>query len=76
MLTTLQEFGIDRMTIAERISIAREILDSIAAEQPGASLTEAKRNELKRRLADEIANPDDEVSWEEVETAALARCAR
>ncbi len=76
MSTTLQQFGIDRMTIAERISIAQEILDSIAAEQPGATLTEAKRNELTRRLAHHEANPNDALPWAEVKADANARYGR
>ena len=65
--------GIDRMTIAERIALAQEILDSVAADQPRLPLSEAKRQELDRRLADMAANPTDGVPWEQVEAAALAR---
>ncbi|MEO6808060.1 MAG: addiction module protein [Isosphaeraceae bacterium] len=73
MSATLRQLGIDRMTVGERIALAQEILDSVAAEQPREPLSEAKRQELARRLADEAANPEDGVSWEEVEAAALAR---
>lgn len=72
-MTVLQQLGIDRMTVAERIALAQEILDTVAAEQPCPPLSEAKRQELDRRLADAIANPDDVVSWEQVKAAALAR---
>jgi hypothetical protein len=34
MTETLKRLGIDRMTVLERIALAQEILDSIAAEQP------------------------------------------
>ncbi len=70
MTAILQQLGIDRMTVAQRIALAQEILDTIAAEQP---LSEAKRKELDRRLADHKANPSDCVPWEEVQAAALAR---
>ena len=73
---TLQELGIDRMTVGERIALVQEILDSVAAEQPRPPLSEAKRRELDRRLADVEANPEDGVPWEEVEAAALKRFAR
>ena len=72
----LERLGIDRMTVIERIALAQEILDSVAAEQPRAPLSEAKRQELDRRIADQAANPGDGVPWEEVEAAALARFAR
>ena len=76
MSAILERLGIDRMTVVERIALAQEILDSVAAEQPRAPLSEAKRGELDRRMADETANPGDGVPWEEVQAAALARFAR
>ena len=41
MTATLQQLGIDRMTVAERIALVQEILDSVAAEQSNLSLSEA-----------------------------------
>jgi putative addiction module component (TIGR02574 family) len=76
MSAILQQLGIDRMTIGERITLAQEILDNVAAEQPRPPLSEAKKRELDRRLADHAANPADAVPWEEVEAAALARFGR
>ena len=52
------------------------VLDSVAAEQVPSPLSEAKRCELDRRIADADANPDDGVPWAEVEAAALARFGR
>lgn len=72
-MTTLQQLGIDRMSVAERLSLAHLILESVAEEQPQPSLSERKCRELDRRLADANANPTDGVPWEEVEAAALAR---
>ncbi len=76
MTAIMEQLGIDRMTVIERIALAQEILDSVAAEQPRAPLSEAKQRELDRRVGDQAANPEDCVSWEEVETAALTRFAR
>jgi putative addiction module component (TIGR02574 family) len=67
---------IDRTTVAQRIALAQEILDSVAAEQPRPPLSDAKGRELDQRLADAAANPDDGVPWEQVEAAALARFGR
>ena len=72
-MTILQQLGIDRMSVSERIALSQEILDSVAADLPRPPLSEAKRQELDRRVADADANPDDGVPWEEVEAAALAR---
>lgn len=75
-MPTLQELGIDRMSVADRISLVQDILDSVAADQPRPPLSDAKRQDLDRRLADAAANPDDGVPWEQVEAAALARFRR
>ena len=75
-MTTLEQLGIDRMTAAERIALAQEILDTLAADHSPPVLTPAKRAELDRRLADLAAEPEDGVPWDQVEAAALARFAR
>lgn len=70
MSVSMQALGIDRLPVAERIALAQEIWDSVAAEVP-PSLSEAQRAELRRRLAEDNANPDDTVSWDEALAAAL-----
>ncbi|MGL4550908.1 MAG: addiction module protein [Gemmataceae bacterium] len=74
-MSLLTRLGIDRMSVAERVALVQEILDSVAAEQPPAPLSEGKRAELARRLADADANPSDAVPWAEVEAAASRRYA-
>ena len=72
-MSLLERLGIDQMAPAERLWLAQEILESLAAEQPLGPLSDAKRQELDRRLAD----PDGatgSVPWEQVEAAALDRC--
>lgn len=76
MSPTLTALGVDKMSVAERIALAQEILDTVAEEQPRPPLSEAKKQELARRLADDDANPDDVVSWEQVRDEALARLKR
>ena len=77
MSVMMKSLGLDRLTLDERIVLVHELQDSIAAEiaaaAPGSSLTEAKRRELDRRLADLDANPDDVIPWEQVKAEALAR---
>jgi putative addiction module component (TIGR02574 family) len=75
-MPTLEQLGIDRLTVVERLALVQDILDSVAAEQPMPALSEAKRRELDRRIADADANPDDCVPWVQVEAAALARFGR
>ncbi len=70
---TMQSLGIDKLTRDQRIVLAQQIWDSIAAESPPHQLTTAQEEELERRMADLEANPNDGVPWEEVLAKALAR---
>jgi putative addiction module component (TIGR02574 family) len=73
MSPTLEELGIDQMPIEERIALVQEILDTVIAERKSGPLSEAKKDELRRRLADDEANPDDVIPWEQIKAEALAR---
>jgi len=75
-MPTLERLGIDQMSAAERIALVQEILDSAVVEQVHSPLSDAKRCELDRRVADAEANPADGISWEQVGAAALARFAK
>ena len=63
----------EALSVEERLQIAEALWDSVAADAEQLPLTDAQRQELERRLADDLANPDDVVSWDEVEAQALAR---
>ena len=73
MSVSLKSLGIERLSIAERLLLVEELWDSIAADTP---LTDAQRAELDRRLADHEANPDDVVSWEDIQPSITARLNR
>ena len=73
MSASIKSLGLDRLSLAERILLVEELWDSIAASTP---ITDAQRAELDRRLADHEANPDDVVSWEEVQSSITARLAK
>jgi putative addiction module component (TIGR02574 family) len=75
-MPTLEGLGIDRLTTAEQLTLAQDVLDRVAAAQPRPPLSDAKRHELDRRSADADDNPADVVTWEQVEAAALARFAK
>jgi putative addiction module component (TIGR02574 family) len=76
MPPTLQELGIDRLSVEDRIALATAIWDSIAAEPHAPLLTEDLRRELERRVAEDDANPDDVIPWEQIKAEALARFRR
>jgi putative addiction module component (TIGR02574 family) len=73
MPPTLQELGLDRLSVEDRIALAQALWDSVAQEVEQAALPEAQRKELERRLADSIARPDAVTPWEEIKARALAR---
>jgi putative addiction module component (TIGR02574 family) len=73
MAITLQELGVDRLSVEDRLELARQIWESVAAELEQQPLTEAQRRELERRLAAADAHPDEGIAWETVKAEALAR---
>ena len=73
MNVSIKSLGIERLSVAERLTLVEELWESIAASTP---ITGEQRAELDRRLADHEANPDDVVSWEEVQSSITARLAK
>ena len=72
-MPSLEQLGIDRLTVAERLALVQQIFDSEAVDQPPPPLSDAKRQELARRLADHLANPADAVPWEQVKADAMLK---
>ena len=60
----------------ERLAAAPPFPDGAASESLPFPLSEAQRRELIRRIADDDANPDDVIPWEEVKAKARARRAK
>lgn len=73
MSVSLQSLGLEGRSVAERLALVEALWNSIAAATP---LTEPRRVELDRRLADHDARPDDVVSWEELKSSIHARLNR
>ena len=55
-----------QMSVAERIQLAEDIWDSIAAVPEALPLTDAERLELDRRLELYARNPDEGIPWDEL----------
>ena len=73
MSYTLESLGLDRLTSDERMAVLGLLWDSLVP-RPGASpLSDARRAELQRRVAEDDANPDDTVLWEDAKSATLSR---
>ena len=65
MTSILKDLGIDRLSLDQRLNLMHEIWDSISADDSQSLLTSAQKNELEKRLAEDIASPDDVVTWEQ-----------
>jgi putative addiction module component (TIGR02574 family) len=73
---TLQELGIDRLSIEERLALAQQLWESVATDLERQPLPAAQRAELERRVAAADANPAEGVLWEVVRAEARARWQR
>ena len=71
-MPTLQELGIDRLSVEDRLTLAEAIWESVVQEMQQEPPSEAQRKELERRLADSIARPDAVTPWEVIKARALA----
>jgi putative addiction module component (TIGR02574 family) len=73
MSPTLEELGVYRLSIEQRIALAQEILDSVVADRLSGRLSAAKKLELERRLADKSAASEGLIPWNQIEDEAHAR---
>jgi putative addiction module component (TIGR02574 family) len=62
----IKSFGIDQLTVAQRILLVEEIWDSILDEAEALPLSDAQKQDLQRRLAAYEADPKAGSSWEDV----------
>ena len=60
------DLDISKLSLAERIQLAEDLWDSIAAETGGLPLTEAQTAELDQRLAQLARDPGAGDSWDVV----------
>jgi putative addiction module component (TIGR02574 family) len=73
MAATMQSLGIDRLSVEEKLTLVREIWDSLVAASARPALSEEQLQELRRRVAEDEADPDALIPWEEVKAQALRR---
>jgi putative addiction module component (TIGR02574 family) len=73
MPVSLKKFGIDQLSIEERLELVEELWDSIAESADAVPLTDAQRAELDLRLAEHAATPEDVIAWEDVKASLSAR---
>ena len=66
----MKKLGIDKLGVEQRLALIEEIWESIDAEASASvQLSDAQRAELRARLAEDDADPDDVLTLEEVEAS-------
>lgn len=73
MSQILQQLGIDRLSIPERIELIGEIWDSIAEAGTDFPTPEWHRPEVERRRAAAEADPEAGIPWEVVKARLANR---
>lgn len=62
------------LSVAERIQLVEDIWDSIVVESPAAvQLSEAQRQEIRRRLACHDSEPGSAIPWEQIRVELFQR---
>lgn len=76
MAVNLADYGLDQLSVEDRLTLAQQLWDSIVEEVKRLPLSPAQQQEVDRRLAAHRANPQAAIPWEQVEAEARARLAR
>ena len=73
MGATAKSLGIDKLDVADRLSLIGELWDSVSAETEDFPLSVQMKTELDNRIAEADANPDSGVTWDQAKNDAIAR---
>ena len=76
MAVNMADYGLDQLSVEDRLTLAQQLWDSIAEEVNRLPLSPVEQQEVDRRLAAHRANPQAAIPWEQVEAEARARLAR
>lgn len=76
MTPTIESLGIDRLSVADRMTLVERIWDSIVQDSNGLPASSDQLAELERRWQDDEENPDDVVPWDEIRDSARKRWGR
>ena len=72
MFPILNAFGLEKLTVPERMQLVDELCDSIAADEDQVPLTDAQHVDLQRRLDAIDADPGRGSSWEAVKARLMS----
>ncbi|MDO9100258.1 MAG: addiction module protein [Caldisericota bacterium] len=61
-------FDFDALSVPERIQLVEDLWDSVAASVDDVPVTAAQRDEIDRRIAAHVLNPQPATSWSDTRT--------
>jgi putative addiction module component (TIGR02574 family) len=64
----MKSFGLDALSISQRLVLVEELWDSIAVTPDAVPLTDAQKHDLDRRLEAYRDNPTAGATWDEVQS--------
>jgi putative addiction module component (TIGR02574 family) len=74
MAMTFTSLGFGGLNVDEKLALVGQLWDDlVSSAPPGSLLTESQRDELRWRVADAAARPNDWVAWEEALAASVRR---
>ena len=74
MAATFASLGLAELSAEQKLELLGQSWDDLLASTPsGGLLTEALKDELRRRQADAAARPDEWVRWEDAREATVRR---
>ncbi len=74
MATTFASLRLAGLTDEQKLELVGQSWDDLVSSvPPGGLLTDALRDELRRRRADAVARPDDWVVWEDARATSILR---
>jgi putative addiction module component (TIGR02574 family) len=69
--STLTEIA--SLSIDDRLKLVHAILDTVANDQSPPELTEEQKEELRRRVAELDADPNNVLTWDEIKARVRAK---
>ena len=72
-MATLKALGIDQLSASDRLALLGELWDSLVAEPDRVPVTDAQKDDLKRRMDAALADPNGGSSWDEVKARLLGQ---
>ena len=71
-MSIIESLGLDQLPREQRLILAQELWRSLEDGTPFPVMTDAQRQELERRVAEDDASPHDVVPWAEVKARTAA----